>query len=158
MKALKIFALIFMVATITCDPVEQFLDTVIEGLEFLADLTDGSKIKLEECSDNPIYKPLNKKVTPDSIIKGENLTIKVNGVFLSDQHVQDLNIVTFKDGTKMDEQTIDKSVDKKKNEHWVWEYGSFVPAFVPAGHWETFIRLRDADHKELCCIKASWDI
>jgi hypothetical protein len=153
MKALKIFALIFMVATITCDPVEQFLDTVAEGLEFLGDLTDGPKVKLEECSQNPIYKPLKMK----GVIKGEILIIKVNGVLLSDQHIQDLNITAFKDGDTMGELTIDKNVDKKQGEQWAWKYRTNIPPFIPSGHWETFLKLRDAAHNELCCIKASWD-
>jgi hypothetical protein len=105
MKIFKAIALIFILGFISCDPVEEFIDNVTQGLQFLADITQPIKedglITLKDCSSNPIFKITGMKSKPNHIEKGGTMSLLVIGKMLEAQHVKKLDIYTTCNGEKM---------------------------------------------------------
>jgi hypothetical protein len=162
MKVLKVIALIFVISFVSCDPVNEFLDNVIQGLQFLADVTkpieEEGTITLTDCSSNPIFKITGMKVKPNKIEKGGSMSILVVGKMLEEEHVKELAITTTLNEKPIFADSAAKDAVVAEGKTWKFDYTASVPTFVPAGNWNTQLRLKNTEGVELCCVSASWKI
>lgn len=125
---------------------------------FLASVgEDGYPVTVEDCLDNPTFKPTQRVVDPPNLVKGKSIRIKIGGVMLQDVVLSKLHLDTFYNGKTIYTDDVDKKNLAIKKGRWAYDYEASVPTFTPAGHWEIRLYLVDTDNKNLSCLKATFD-
>ena len=121
---------------------------------FLGD--NGEPIVTEKCQEETSFTVDKIKITPDTITKGEEITIKVQGTALVDLSLKNFHIVTNYNGTTI--YTTDKAVEKTlaPGESYIFDYSAAVPGFIPSGDWEIYVTLVTTTGDSVACIKASF--
>lgn len=128
------------------------------SLEYLENSQpEGNKITSETCQEDAIFTIKKAVFNPPTIEKGQNVKMKVIGGMLADTKVKELFVQAFLNKNKMFEKEVPKEEDVKKG-LWTYEYEVGVPKFVPTGHWETYVYVRDNKNKDISCIKVMFDI
>jgi hypothetical protein len=158
MKAIKAIALVLVLGAVMSNLELQLPEFLKEALNYLFVTDDKYPITTSKCSENPIYDETAIKVDPPYVSPSSHITIKVEGIMSSDQHVKELNITTYLDGQLMLPSTQSMDADVKKGAKYIWTYYSDTPGSILKGHWDTYLRLQNQNSEELCCIKASWDV
>jgi hypothetical protein len=127
-------------------------------LNFLADVKGGAPVSIESCQDKPIFQSTKITVDPTEIIKGQNISIKVVGVMLSDQVVNKLHLDTYYNGSVIYTADVDKKNAPVKKGPYGYNYEASVPTFTPSGKWEIFIYLLNDKQEKLSCQKATFNM
>jgi len=96
-------------------------------------------------------------VTPDSIIKGQSIKIKVMGIVTTEQTLSKLHLDTMYNGQSIYTDNVDKASAVVKG-IYTYEYEASVPTFTPAGNWEIYIYLLNSAEEKLSCVKAMFTI
>ncbi len=157
----RIFVLALIFVTITSEEQHKLFDlnTMYEmgTLDtFLAQVKDGQPVKVEQCLDNPTFKPSQITVDPPAIVKGKSIKINVLGVMLSDQIVAKLHLDTYLNGAVIYNADVDKKNQQVPKGMYKYDYEASVPTFTPSGNWEIYVHLLSSSGVELNCIRASF--
>ena len=144
---------LFLLLTVSC----QFKGKLFDVEQFLSkDLNDfnGYPVNLEICDDQSNLKVLKNKVTPPEIEWGQDVTLKSQVLAMKKLSIQKLKLITKYNGSDIftDERDFVKEVEE--SEKFVYTYTASVPSFTPAGEWDIYLHLVDADGNKLSCLKA----
>merc|ERR1712096_525925 len=157
-KMMKAFVLVLAVLSVSCQT-EKYIE---ETLKFLGGnlRDDPGKVIISECMENAPLQLSADKVTPEVIVKGEDINIKVIGTMIQDAEMDKLHVITYftgKSKSKLDER--DGAIEQKKvaaGEDYHYEFTAPVPKIVPIGLFEIFMNLLAKDGTQLQCLKATF--
>jgi hypothetical protein len=161
MSLMRVIVLVLTIYAISCEAGKLFdLNQMYhEGtlLGFLEDikLKDGAPVTLEQCLDDPVFEITKMVVTPDSVIKGQNIKIKVMGIMTTQQTVSKLHLDTFYNGKTIYTDNVDKGSSVVEGVY-TYDYEASVPTFTPAGKWEIYVYLLNTADEKLSCVKAAF--
>ena len=77
---------------------------------------------------------------------------------MQDVWVKDLCYIAYLEGKIIDRQCYTKDEPASAGDEYQLEWGTNIPAFVPPGHWEVHLIIRDDTKKELGCLKATYNV
>ena len=150
---MKKFFLLIVIAIATCKRESADLN------KFLQEPKNGAKVIVSKCMEETKFKITRIKVTPEEVIKGDNIAMKVQGQALEEVTMKDLKVIAHYNGAEIFSEVKDQGgkvvpVGGK----FTFEYTQSVPTFTPVGSWDINLYLRNDKDEDVSCILAHFDI
>ena len=128
------------------------------GINKFLEMKNGAKVTVSKCMAETKLKILRIIVTPSEIIKGDDISLKVQIRALEDITIKSLNVIAHYNGVKIFEDTKDQGKLLKKGEKFIYSYVQSVPTFTPSGAWDVNLYLKNEKDENINCLLCHFDI
>lgn len=120
---------------------------------------NGAKITVKICMDETLFKVTRYVVEPQEIIKGDSLSIKVQGEALEPMTIVNLHISTKLNGFEIFVDDKPQEGDPlEEGDKFEWTYTAYVPTIVPPGAWDVYATLITDKGETVSCLLVHWDM
>lgn len=119
---------------------------------------NGAPIITEICMEETKFKITRIVITPEEIIKGEDIGIQVEGEALENMHIVNLHISTTLNGLEIFVDDKPQEAELEEGDKFTWGYDAHVPTFTPAGSWDVIVTLVTDTGETVSCLKVHWDM
>lgn len=119
----------------------------------------GAKIDLSICMEETRFKITRTAVTPEEIIKGDDIALKAQGQALENLVIKNLHLITKYNGADIFVDDKDQgSKEVPAGQTHSFSYTASVPSFTPSGSWDIYLYLQNDKDENVSCLLAHFDM
>lgn len=119
----------------------------------------GAKITTKICMEETKFKITRTAITPEEIIKGDDIAMKVMGEAQEDLVIKSLFVqAKFNDVNIFSDLKDQGSVELEDGDSFTYDYSASVPSFTPAGSWNIYLYLKNDKNENISCLLCHFDM